>query len=99
MVDVPWSLAAGADFAFPGTTGTKAPGTDAINWYVGHVRRAMAYDATVTRAFVEVGNLLRPPTALFAPSILLRVLRSALVRRLDERRAGRRAGPPQHTVA
>ena len=89
VVDVPWSLAAGADFAFPGTTGTKAPGTDAINWYIGHVRRAMAYDQTVTQAFVEVGNLLRPPAALFAPSILLRVLRAALVRRRDERRVGR----------
>jgi flavin-dependent dehydrogenase len=86
VVDTPWSLSAGADFAFPGTVGTKAPGTDAINWYVRHVRLATAYDARVTQAFVEVGNLLRPPAALFAPSILLRVLRAAWVRRQDERR-------------
>ena len=88
VVDGPWGLSAGADFAFPGTAGPKAPGTDAINWYVGHLRRATAYDATVTQAFVEVGNLLRPPAALFAPSILLRVLRAARARRRDERRLG-----------
>jgi 2-polyprenyl-6-methoxyphenol hydroxylase-like FAD-dependent oxidoreductase len=86
VVDNPWSLSAGADFAFSGTTGPKAPGTDAVNWYVGHVRRAMAADAPVTQVFGEVANLLRPPAALFAPSILLRVLRAGLARRLAVRR-------------
>jgi 2-polyprenyl-6-methoxyphenol hydroxylase-like FAD-dependent oxidoreductase len=77
VVDTPWRLAAGADFAFPGTEGPKAPGTDAVNRYVGHVRRAAVYDAEVARVFTEVANLVRSPGALFAPAVLLRVLRAS----------------------
>jgi flavin-dependent dehydrogenase len=90
VVDIPWRLAAGADFGFPGTEGAKAPGTDAINWYVGHVRRAAAHDAEVARRFTEVSNLLRPPELLFAPPIVLRVLRAS--------RAGRRPAAPRRSV-
>src|SRR5688500_10406644 len=57
VVDIPWQLTAGADFAYPETQGRKAPGTDAINWYIAHLRRATAHDAEVARLFIEVSNL------------------------------------------
>ncbi len=88
VVDVPWKLAAGADFAHPGVTGKKALSTDAINWYVGQVRRAISRDEVVCRAFVMVTALLEPPSALFRPRIALRVFRQMFVR------AGRSAAPP-----
>ena len=80
VVDVPWKLAAGADFAHPGVTGKKALSTGAVNWYVGHVRRAISRDEVVCRAFVMVTALLAPPGALFHPKIVLRVFRQMLVR-------------------
>ena len=76
VIDIPWKLAAGADFAYPGVEGMKAPGTDLINWYVGHAQRAVLYDRRVLAAFLEVMNLMKPPTSLFNPRIVWRVLRS-----------------------
>ncbi len=81
VVDTPWKLAAGADFAHPGVTGNRAVGTGITNWYFGHVQKAATRDTEVCRAFVLVTALLAPPSALFHPKIAFRVFRQALVRR------------------
>jgi 2-polyprenyl-6-methoxyphenol hydroxylase-like FAD-dependent oxidoreductase len=80
VVDVPWKLAAGADFVHPGVTGSRALTTGIVNWYVGHVRRAISRDEEVCRTFTMVTGLLEPPSALFRPRIALRVFRQMLVR-------------------
>jgi 2-polyprenyl-6-methoxyphenol hydroxylase-like FAD-dependent oxidoreductase len=81
VVDTPWRLAAGADFAQPGVTGSRGPATGVINWYVGQVQRAATRDEVVCRALVLVTGLIAPPETLFHPKIALRVLRQAAVRR------------------
>ena len=78
IVDTPWAIAAGGDFAFPGVTGPRPAGTDLVNWYLNYVHRAAATDRRVCRVFFDVANLLRPPTALFGPSIVARVARECL---------------------
>jgi 2-polyprenyl-6-methoxyphenol hydroxylase-like FAD-dependent oxidoreductase len=80
VVDVPWKLAARADFAHPGVEGSRTLTTGIVNWYVGHVRRAITRDEEVCRAFTFVTGLLAPPSALFRPKIALRVFRQMLVR-------------------
>jgi 2-polyprenyl-6-methoxyphenol hydroxylase-like FAD-dependent oxidoreductase len=88
IVDTPWTIAAGSDFAFPGVTGPKPAGTDAINWYLSQVHRAASTDRVVCRAFFDVANLLKPASTLFAPRVLGRVIASAL-------RPGSAAGTPK----
>lgn len=73
VVDTPWMIAAGSDFAFDGVTGAKPQGTELVNWYLGRVHRAAASDPTVCRAFFDVANLLEPATALFHPAMVMRV--------------------------
>jgi 2-polyprenyl-6-methoxyphenol hydroxylase-like FAD-dependent oxidoreductase len=80
VVDIPWKLAAGADFTHPGVEGNKALTTGIVNWYVGHVRKAITRDEEVCRAFTMVTGLLAPPGALFQPKIALRVFRQMLTR-------------------
>ncbi|MBK8900814.1 MAG: FAD-binding monooxygenase [Anaerolineaceae bacterium] len=75
VVDIPWQMAVGEDFRFATTTGPKPPGTDFINRYVAKVNRASHHDAVVSAAFLQVMNLLAPPTSLFHPGVLWRVLR------------------------
>ena len=75
VVDVPWQMAVGEDFRFATTSGPKPPGTDLINRYTARVNRASHGDAVVGEAFLKVMNLLAPPTSLFNPRILWRVLR------------------------
>ena len=74
IVDIPWQLAVGEDFRFPQTTGPKPAGVDFINRYVARVHRATLRDEVVCAAFLKVMNLMQPPTSLFHPRILWRVL-------------------------
>ncbi len=80
VVDTPWKLAARADFAHTGVTGSRTLTTGIVNWYVGQVRRAITRDEEVCRAFTMVTGLLEPPSALFRPKIALRVLRQMFIR-------------------
>jgi 2-polyprenyl-6-methoxyphenol hydroxylase-like FAD-dependent oxidoreductase len=75
VVDIPWQLAVGEDFRFPTTQGDKPRGTDFINRYVSRVHRASHHDPVTGLAFLRVMNLLAPPTSLFHPRYLWRVLR------------------------
>ena len=75
FVDTPWSLTAGADFAYSGVEGKRPMGTDLINAYMVRVHRAATKDHAVCRTFFEVIHLLRPPSHLFRPGIAWRALR------------------------
>lgn len=84
IVNVPWSIAVGGDFAYPDTTGKKPFGTDILNRYMDRVIQAGQVDDDVVIRFNEVVALVRSPQALLAPSFVLRVL--ARARRADRAR-------------
>lgn len=76
VIDTPWQIAVGEDFRYPQTTGKKRPGTAFINAYLTQVHRATHSDPVISKAFIEVLSMLRPPTYLFRPNIIGRVLRN-----------------------
>jgi 2-polyprenyl-6-methoxyphenol hydroxylase-like FAD-dependent oxidoreductase len=80
-VSGPWSIAAGGDFAYPGTTGTKPFATGILNRYMDRVVKAGQCDDGVVIRLNEVVSLVRRPQSLLAPAFALRVLRKA--RELD----------------
>lgn len=84
IVNIPWSIAVGGDFAYPDTKGKKPFGTDVLNRYMDRVIRAGQVDGDVVIRFNEVVALVRTPQALLAPSFVLRVLAQA--RRADRAR-------------
>lgn len=73
VIDTPWQLAVGEDFRFPQTTGPKPAGVDLLNRYVAAVHRATLEDAAVGAAFIQVMNLMAPPSSLMTPRMVLRV--------------------------
>ena len=75
IIDTPWMIAAGSDFAYEGVTGMRPRGIGFTNWYMAHVHKAASKDQTVCRAFFDVANLLRPAPTLFHPAIVSRVWR------------------------
>lgn len=77
VVDVAWMLAVGADFQFPQTTGPKPRGTDLVNRYVSRLSRKAQTDGSLREAFFRVMMMERPPTTLFRPGVVWRVLRPA----------------------
>ncbi|MGH9223197.1 MAG: FAD-dependent oxidoreductase [Acidimicrobiales bacterium] len=77
IVASPWSIAVGGDFTYPGTTGKKPLGTDAVNRYMERVTRAAHHDDQVVIRLSEVISLLRGPQVLLTPAFALRVVRAA----------------------
>jgi len=76
VIDVPWTLASGADLAINGVEGQRTPAVKLINAYVARVHRATMVDRVVAQAFFNVANLMAAPPALFKPGIVWRVLRA-----------------------
>lgn len=77
IVAIPWGFAVGSDFNYPETTGPRPRGTAARNWFARRIGYASQVDAKVYRTFIGVQQLLIPPTVLFRPAFVLRVLRQA----------------------
>ena len=78
VIDAPWMIAVGGDFAFRGVTGARPRGVDLVNRYLSSVHRAASVDRVVCRAFFDVANLLAPAHRLFRPSVVARVARASL---------------------
>ncbi|MFV2102332.1 FAD-dependent oxidoreductase [Micromonospora sp. LOL_024] len=74
VIDVPWRIAAGADFADPRTSGARPLGTDLINRYIATVIRACHTSMPVTLRVLRVQNLLARPESLMTPAMAVRVL-------------------------
>jgi 2-polyprenyl-6-methoxyphenol hydroxylase-like FAD-dependent oxidoreductase len=78
LIETPWTIAAGSDFAFPGVTGQKPVGTDLVNWHLARVHRVASSDRVLCRTFFDVANLLKPATTLFHPRVVARVTKGCL---------------------
>lgn len=77
IIESPWRIAVGADFAHPATVGPKPLGTDQLNGYIQRVILAAHASLPVAVAFNDVLQLVRPPASLLRPAMVARVLRAA----------------------
>jgi 2-polyprenyl-6-methoxyphenol hydroxylase-like FAD-dependent oxidoreductase len=77
IINVPWTMAAGADFLMPQTTGPKPPLCDFINRYIAKAFIAAQYDPVVNDQMARVQNLLALPPSLLTPKMQIRVRRVA----------------------
>ena len=74
LVDVPWSLASGADFRFPEVAGRRVCGAALLDQYMDRLVHAALSDNEIGLAFLEVVHLMRLPKTLFQPRMIARVL-------------------------
>ncbi|MEP7310609.1 MAG: monooxygenase [Acidobacteriota bacterium] len=81
VVDVPWSIAVCSDLRMPETVGPRSAMVSFVNWYLARLHQAAHADSTLAHAFMRVANLVAAPQTLFAPSLMLRVLRGTWRRR------------------
>jgi 2-polyprenyl-6-methoxyphenol hydroxylase-like FAD-dependent oxidoreductase len=83
----PWTLATGEDFRVRGVEGGSPDRvTRKMHRYMDRVVSLTTEDSDVRLALLEAFNLSKPPTTLFHPSILARVLRQAITRRRAARK-------------
>ncbi|WP_156434296.1 FAD-dependent monooxygenase [Mycobacterium sp. IS-1590] len=83
-IRIAWQTAVGSDLALPEVKGTVPLSIRLSNAYLDRVLTACETDEAVTLRFLRVLGMLDPPTKLFSPSIIRRVLRD---RRSGYRRA------------
>jgi len=78
IIDIPWQIAFGSDLENPKVEGPRTLLGRFLGWYLRKLYRAGAHDPMLATRFLEVVNLMAPPTALLAPKIGLKVLRGNL---------------------
>lgn len=84
-----WLMATGEDLRYPDTEGyTPDLMTRFTQKYMDYVAKLLPTDEALTLAFIDVSNLRKPPTSLFSPAIIGKVIREAL--------KGANAAPPPH---
>lgn len=78
IVEPAWLLATSADLEWLGNEEATSLPERFAGWYMPKVLDAIPNDQTVHKTFIQVQNLVVPPTALFQPTIAWRVLRHGL---------------------
>lgn len=78
IVEPAWLLATSADLEWLGNDQATSLPERFAGWYMPKVLDAIPNDRLIHKTFVQVNNLMAPPTALFQPQIALRVLRQWL---------------------
>jgi 2-polyprenyl-6-methoxyphenol hydroxylase-like FAD-dependent oxidoreductase len=76
VIDLPWLLSTGEDLRYPTTEGGRL--SLMSRWmrpYLDAVLRSANSNPRAHRAFLEVIHLIRPPAALFAPDVVIPVIR------------------------
>ena len=75
VVDAAWTMAIGADFQFPQTSGPKPRGTALFDRYLSRLSRKAHVDSELRDALFRVFMMERPPTSLLHPRVVGRVLK------------------------
>ena len=78
VIATPWMLATSEDFRVRQTKGqTAGGGIRLMHWYMNGVMRLSTEDTKVCLVLLEVMHMLKQPTALLRPSILIQILGQA----------------------
>lgn len=74
-----WMMTTTEDLRWETTVGGKKnPMVRFLHWYTDKVMTIIPQEENVFRAFLPVQHMLKPPTSLFAPGVMLKVLAHAL---------------------
>ncbi len=75
----PWLMATSEDCRYPNTEGgRRGPATRFMHGYMDAVTRLSTKDAGVRRLLLENIHMLKRPTSLFSPGVVLRVIKQAI---------------------
>ncbi|MDJ0677757.1 MAG: hypothetical protein QNJ36_20640 [Calothrix sp. MO_167.B42] len=73
VVDVPWVTAVFNDLRVPQVQGKRSLMVRLMNWYTSKLQTAAHQDPVLAMAFLEVTNMISPPSKLIHPGIIFRV--------------------------
>lgn len=73
-VSAAWMFTTSEDFRYPATEGKRPTGIGLFQWYIRRLLEAAAQNPHLALRFYHVMHMLKPPTTLFAPCVLISVL-------------------------
>jgi hypothetical protein len=73
VVEIPWSIAVGADLRIPEAVGRSTAGLKFVNWNIPKLHKAAHTDWVAALAFHRAGNL-PAPRSIMNPRVAVRVL-------------------------
>jgi 2-polyprenyl-6-methoxyphenol hydroxylase-like FAD-dependent oxidoreductase len=77
VLETPWLMATGEDFRWETTEGGKPNRmTQLMHQYMDRLLQASVNDPNIYPSFLEVMHMIKQPAALFAPNLLIRVLKN-----------------------
>ncbi|MFI5316981.1 MAG: FAD-dependent oxidoreductase [Myxococcota bacterium] len=76
LTDAPWLLSIGEDFRSPKAEGRRPRYMPLLGWYTARVHELTWRDPFAAKRFLEVMHLVRRPSALFHPRVMLRAIAS-----------------------
>ena len=80
--ETPWQLATASDYHVPGIEGMHPGLAERLTYrYIDTVVELLPTTSSVNKAFINVLHMIEPPTALFHPAIVARVLLHGFSRR------------------
>lgn len=74
IVDITWMIAVGADLQYPQAEGSRSSIARLFDWYTSRLLNRARSDGTLTDAYIRVMRMEEPPTSLFRPGLVWRVL-------------------------
>lgn len=74
LLRIPWTMGTSEDLRLPEVEGPRPPGIGLLYWYGDRFQRLTAVDDESIRTFIQVMHMLKPPTAMFSPRLLLKAL-------------------------
>jgi len=74
LLKMPWTMGASEDLRLPEVEGSRPPGVGLLYWYGDRFQRLTEVDDESIRTFIEVMHMLKPPTAMLSPRLLLKAL-------------------------
>jgi 2-polyprenyl-6-methoxyphenol hydroxylase-like FAD-dependent oxidoreductase len=74
LVDIPWLMATGEDFRYPEVEAERPIGYPILEWLMGRLHESVAHDRVLAKQFLLAMHMMQPPTSLFAPRFLWRIL-------------------------
>ena len=98
IVAGPWSMATGEDCRYHGVEGIAISRlTRFMHWYMDRIMKLTTQDMEIHTLFTQVIHMVMPPTSLFHPRVLWRVLCSR--NKIDEEVRTRLGEAASHTTA
>jgi hypothetical protein len=84
LIETPWTIAVGADLGFAEVQGKRTALGGVLRRYLRQLRRGAVHDPQLAIAFLRVAQLIDEPSALLAPRVAYRTLRSRFAARGEQ---------------